>query len=91
MKYRLYDNEINSSNVLEKVLWNRGIKDYKKYLCLDDSIEIPFNKLNKIIEAVNVFMTHYESCNPITILVDSDPDGYTSAASMYMYIKQLNK
>lgn len=90
MKYRLYDNEINSSNVLEKVLWNRGIKDYKKYLCLDDSIEIPFNKLNKIIEAVNVFMTHYESCNPITILVDSDPDGYTSAASMYMYIKQLN-
>lgn len=90
MKYRLYDNEINSDNVLEKVLWNRGIKDYKKYLSLDKSVEISYNKLNKITNAVEVFMKHYENNDKIAVLVDSDPDGYTSAASMFLYIKRLN-
>lgn len=91
MKYRLYDNEIHSSNVIEKVLWNRGIKDYKKYLSLDKSVEISYNKLNNIINAVEVFMTHYENNDTISILVDSDLDGYTSAGAMYLYIKRLNK
>ena len=90
MKYRLYDNEIQSDNVLEKVLWNRGITDYKKYLSLDKSVEIPYNKLNKITDAANVFMKHYENKDNISILVDCDPDGYTSAAAMYLYIKRLN-
>jgi single-stranded-DNA-specific exonuclease len=91
MKYRLYENEINSDNVLEKVLWNRGIKDYKKYLSLDKSVEISYNKLNNITNAVEVFMKHYENNDKIAVLVDSDPDGYTSAATMYLYIKRLNK
>lgn len=91
MKYKLYDNEINSTNVIEKVLWNRGIKDYKKYLSLDKSVEISYNKLNKITNAVNIFMEHFEKNDIISILVDSDPDGYTSAAILYLYIKRLNK
>lgn len=90
MKYRLYDNEIISDNVLEKVLWNRGIKDYKTYLSLDKSVEISYNKLNNITNAVEVFMKHYENNDNIAILVDSDPDGYTSAAEIYLYIKRLN-
>lgn len=91
MKYRLYDNGIDSNSILEKVLWNRGIKDYKKYLSLDKSVEISYNKLNNIINAVDVFMKHYDNNNQIAVLVDSDPDGYTSAAIMYLYIKRLNK
>lgn len=91
MKYRLYDNEIDSNNVIEKVLWNRGIKDYQKYLSLDQSVEIPYNKLNNITKAVEVFLKHYENKDSISILVDSDPDGYTSAAAMYLYIKRLDQ
>lgn len=90
MKYRLYDNEITTDNVLEKILWNRGIKDYKKYLSLNKSVEISYNKLSNITNAVEVFMKHYENNDNISILVDSDPDGYTSAAAMYLYIKRLN-
>lgn len=90
MKYRLYENEIVSDNVLEKILWNRGIKDYKKYLSLDKSVEISYNKLSNITNAVEVFMKHYENNDNISILVDCDPDGYTSAAAMYLYIKKLN-
>ena len=90
MKYKLYENEINSDNVLEKVLWNRGIYDYRKYLSLDKSVEIPYNKLNNITDAVNVFMKHYDKKNKISILVDVDVDGYTAAASMYKYIKKLD-
>lgn len=89
MKYKLYDHEIQSDNVLEKILWNRGIKDYKTYLSLDKTVEIPYTKLNKIINAVEVFMKHYDNKDMISILVDSDPDGYTSAAEMYLYIKRL--
>lgn len=91
MKYRLYDNEINSDDVFEKILWNRGIKDYKKYLSLDKSVEISYNKLNNITKATEVFMKHYENKDIISILVDCDVDGYTSAASQYLYIKRLDK
>lgn len=91
MKYRLYDNEIQSDNVLEKILWNRGIKDYKKYLSLDKSVEIPCNKLTNITKAVEMFLKHYENKDIISILVDCDVDGYTSAASTYLYIKRLDK
>ena len=90
MKYRLYDNEIKSDNIFEKVLWNRGIKDYKKYLSLDKSVEISYDKLNNIKDAVNIFINHFNNKDTISILVDSDPDGYTSAAIMYLYIKRLD-
>lgn len=91
MKYRLYENEIQSDNVLEKILWNRGIKDYKKYLSLDKSVEISYNKLNNIKDATNVFLKHYENKDVISILVDTDVDGETSASEIYLYIKRLNQ
>lgn len=90
MKYKLYDNEICTKNIIEKVLWNRGIKDFKKYLSLDESVEIPFTKLNKIKNAVSMFDTHFKNRDKIEILVDTDPDGYTSAAALYLYIKKMD-
>ena len=91
MKYRLYHNEIHSNNIIEKILWNRGIKDYKKYLSLDKSVEISYKKLNNIENAVEVFMEHYDKNDIISILADSDVDGYTSASGQYLYIKKLDK
>lgn len=90
MQYRLYDNEISTDNIVEKVLWNRGIKDFKTYMNLNASVEIPYNKLHKIKYAVEMFTKHYNNNDIIAILVDPDVDGYTSAASMYQYIKRLN-
>lgn len=91
MQYRLYESGNNdTSNVMKEVFKNRGINDYKTYLNLDDSVIIPYEKLDNIHEAVECFMRHFNDRDRITILVDSDPDGYCSAAMMYNYIKQLD-
>lgn len=91
MQYRLYKNGKNdTSNVTKEVLKNRGIDDYKTYLNLDDSVIIPYEKLDSIHEAVDCFMEHFNNRDRITVLVDSDPDGYCSSAMMYNYIKQLD-
>lgn len=91
MKYKLYDNsDNNTSNVIKEVLKNRGIEDYNKYLNLDDSVVIPYDKLNNINSAVELFMNHFNKKNKIEILVDEDPDGFCSAAMMYLYIKQMD-
>lgn len=91
MKYRLYKSGHNdTSNVMKEVLHNRGIDDYNTYLNLDDSVVIPYEKLDNIHEAVDCFMKNYNNKQTITVLVDSDPDGYCSASMMYNYIKQLD-
>lgn len=90
MQYRLYKNSNNdTSNVMKEVFKNRGIDDYNTYLNLDDSVIISYEKLDNMQEAVNCFMNHFNDKDRITILVDSDPDGYCSAAMMYNYIKRL--
>ena len=91
MKYKLYDNsDNNTSNVIKEVLKNRGIEDYTKYLNLDDSVVIPYDKLDNINDAVELFMNHFNQKDKIEILVDEDPDGFCSAAMMYLYIKQMD-
>ena len=88
MQYRLYKNGNNdTSNVLKEVLSNREIDDYRKYLDLDESVVLPYNCLDNMTEAVEMFMKHFNKKNKIGILVDSDPDGFCSASMMYMYIK----
>lgn len=92
MQYKLYENSNNdTSNVLKEVLNNRGISDYYKYLHLDNSVVIPYQNLDNIDEAVALFMKHFNNKNNIGILVDEDPDGFCSAAMMYLYIKKINK
>lgn len=91
MQYRLYKSgSNNTSNVIREVLKNRGIDDYNTYLNLDDSVIIPYGMLDNIYEAVECFIKNYNNRKKITVLVDSDPDGYCSAAMMYLYIKQLD-
>ena len=91
MKYRLYENsDNNTSNVLEEVLRNRGVDDYEKYLNLDESVLIPYEHLDNINKAVELFMKHFNNKDKIEILVDSDPDGFCSAAMMYSYIKKMD-
>lgn len=92
MQYRLYKNGNNdTSNVLKEVLKNREIDDYRKYLGLDESVVIPYNRLDNISDAAEIFMKHFNKKDKIGILVDSDPDGYCSAAMMYLYIKKMDK
>lgn len=92
MKYKLYENSLQDiKNVKKTVLLNRGIEDYDTYLNLTDDVIIPYKKLDNIDKAVNCFENHFNNNDKISILIDEDVDGFTSAAIMYMYIKKLNE
>jgi len=87
----LYKNGTNNiSDVVKEVLINRGIKDYNTYLNLDESVIQPYSRLDNIYEGVDMFMGHFNNRNGVGILVDEDPDGFCSAAMMYLYIKRMD-
>ena len=90
MNYRLYEKESNTGNIINDVLINRGINNPETYLNLNESVIIPYQKLDNIENAVQLFMKHFNNKDKIEILVDSDPDGFCSAAMMYSYIKKMN-
>ena len=92
MQYRLYKNGNNdTSNVVEEVLKNRGIDNCDTYLNLSEDVILPYNYLDNISDAVEMFMKHFNAKNKIGILVDEDPDGFCSAAMMYLYIKRMDE
>lgn len=91
MRYRLIDNSLNNVNdILNTVLINRGISNPEAYMHLDDTCIDDYNNLDNIDKAVECMMNHFESGDNISVLVDCDPDGYTSASMIYSYIKKQN-
>lgn len=89
MRYKLIgDNNIN--NPLNTLLTNRGIKDINGYLNLSDDVLIPYCNLDNMDKAVETYSYHINHCSHICILVDPDVDGFTSAAMIYSYTKNLN-
>lgn len=91
MRYRLIDNSLNNVNdILNTVLINRGISNPEAYMHLDDTCIDDYNNLDNIDKAVECLMNHFESGDNISVLVDCDPDGYTSASMIYSYIKKQN-
>lgn len=101
MEYKLLKNDCKiDNNFIKNILLNRGIENPVEYISMikdannsnnKEKYEYSYNKLFNIHKAVDVFVKHFENNDPISILVDSDVDGMTSAASMYNYIKDLNK
>ena len=92
MQYKLFENSLNDrDNIIETVLLNRGIENPQEYLNLTEDCCNNYNNLSNINEAVECFNKHFEMKNNIAILVDCDPDGYTSAALIYKYIKDLDE
>lgn len=91
MRYKLIDGSANDINdIVGTVLRNRGVENPHEYLNLTDSCVNYSNDLDNMNTAIVCFEKHLESRNSIAILVDCDPDGYTSAALIYKYIKELD-
>ena len=89
MKYKLIGNN-DIRNPLRTLLTNRGIKDVEGYINLTEDVLIPYQNLNNIDKAVEVYSYHINHANHICILVDPDVDGFTSAAMVYSYTQSLN-
>lgn len=93
MRYKLYETSNNdiTGDIIDNVLKNRGIKEGKEYLSLNSSVIQDYNDLDNMGKAVECFLKHINNNGIISIIVDSDPDGYCSAAMIYKYIKRKNK
>ncbi len=71
------------------VLHNRGIDDYKRYMNLTDDVLYSPYRLKNIEIAAATLVDHVDLNRTISILVDCDVDGFTSAAIIYNYIKDM--
>lgn len=89
MKVKLV-NEDFRDNYGIKLLQSKGIQDVDKYInptkeCLQNPID-----LNNIEDGAKLLKTAIEKEWNILLIIDSDNDGFTSAAIIYQYIKKLN-
>ena len=89
MKIKLV-NEDFRDNYGIKLLQSKGIQDVDKYInptkeCLQNPID-----LNNIEDGAKLLKTALEKEWNILLIIDSDNDGFTSAAIIYQYIKKLN-
>lgn len=88
MKYKLV-NENFKENYGENILKARGIKDVNHFMAADVMEIANPNLLENIDKGAKLLMDVLNSNGRILIVVDSDCDGYTSAAIIHKYIKQF--
>lgn len=85
---KLISENPDEKNIKRQILKNRGIEDIDGYLnlgthCLNDYELLGKEKLEKIYELIDEASMDDKD---VYILVDSDVDGYCSAAMMYKYL-----
>lgn len=89
MKYTIKNCNGNISDYKTLILNNRGINDVNGFLNIDSHCENNYEDLDNIQKGVDLLVKHINAKNEITLLVDCDPDGYTSSAILYQYLKKL--
>lgn len=89
MKYNLV-NENFKENYGENILKARGINDVNYFMAADGKDIAPPSLLNNIEKGAELFMSVLNSDGRVLIVVDSDCDGYTSAAIIHQYIQKTN-
>ena len=90
MNVKLWKGSRNDlSDPIRTIMENRGVDDYKTYMNLDDScLNSPW-ELDNIEHAVVLLNQHILKKSTISILVDCDVDGFTSASMMFQYLKAI--
>ena len=90
MKFKLI-NENFKQNYGEEILKSRGIKDIPLYLSPNEScLQSPLD-LENIDLGANLLMEVVEKNGKILLVVDCDCDGFTSAAIIYQYLKDVKE
>lgn len=83
MKYKLIgDNDID--NPIETVLKNRGVD--KSLFNVGAEVVLDYELLDNVQEAIELLLSHLD--DKICIVVDCDVDGFTSASTIYNYLKE---
>lgn len=90
MYYKLISKQYNEKYG-ENILKERGVKDIEQFLTADiKNIEDPF-LLTNMFDGVKLLNQSLNKKGKIILCVDSDVDGYTSAAIIYQYIKKIDQ
>jgi len=87
--YNQIGNGLGFGNILDNILKNRGIDSPKDFLNVGEHNLEDYNLYDNITTAVICLMNHIEHKSKILVIVDSDLDGFTSAALMYQYIEKI--
>ena len=90
MKYKQNNDIEIDNNFLENFFKNRGIQDLEHFLNPRKEDLIDYLLLDNIVTAANRLLFHIENNHKIFLIVDSDTDGFCSAAEIYLYIKHIN-
>lgn len=88
MQYQLFSPINHQYSPIEQVLTNRGINidDIFHYLNLNEDDNLPAENIKNINEALALILKHLNNDKKIFVQVDSDCDGYTSAAVLLNYL-----
>nr|DAK95308.1 MAG TPA: single-stranded-DNA-specific exonuclease RecJ [Caudoviricetes sp.] len=91
MNVKLWKGSRNDlSDPIGTIMENRGVEDYKTYMNLDDScLNSPW-LLDNMEDAVGLLNKHIWNKSIISILVDCDVDGFTSASMIFQYLKMID-
>ena len=89
MKYNLI-NENFDSNYAANLLRSRGVADLGQYKAPGREFLSSPNNLKNIAAAAGLYIRVVTQGGRVLIVVDSDNDGYTSAAIIYQYTKRVN-
>ena len=89
MEYRLISEIDNELSLIEQVFKNRGILDIDHYLNTTEKDVFKPNMLWNMREGATMLIRHISNEDDIFIQVDSDADGYTSAAALINYLYTL--
>lgn len=89
MEVKILNKDIKE-NFIEELLRARGVENPKKFL--NPTIEDFQNPddLSNMDVAVQLIKKTIRSSKPYGLIVDSDVDGQTSAAILYLYLKKVN-
>lgn len=88
MEYTLISPVNPEFPVITQILSNRGmpLKDIDHYLHVTDRDILPPSSIDRIRELCEMILRHLNDNKLILVQVDSDCDGYTSAASLMNYL-----
>jgi single-stranded-DNA-specific exonuclease len=89
MKYNLI-NENFISDYASNLLRSRGVADLEQYKAPSREFLSSPNNLKNIAAGAGLYIRVVTQGGRVLIVVDSDNDGYTSAAITYQYTKRLN-
>lgn len=90
MIYKQKTDLVANAEFIKNFLKGRHIEDLKTFLHPTEKEQHDFMLLDNIVTAAKCLIEHVENNDNIFIQIDSDTDGYTSAAIIYLYMKKMN-